>query len=733
MSESTRKTGTSLLRWACVPHALVLYLSILSVLFNSCDTVDRSKFRTCDQSGFCKRQRAVKEGYSKYKVDLSNGQVSSDKVTFSVVNPDGGHKYILQIIAYDGVFRVKFNEESPLHPRYEVEHALLPDLKTTSMQVSKGSDSWTLTIGENAVAQVFGDPLRVDLFSQGKKVAVFNGRSTLKFEHLRQKPDVNEEPKEADDSENDVVESSMWEESFGGNTDSKPRGPESIAADIDFPLTQSLYGLPEHADTFMLKDTTNSDPVRLYNLDVFEYELDNVMALYGAIPYVIAHSPEATVGVLWLNAAETWVDVGVSKGGLVDSIVNLVGGSEENKEGRTRWMSESGIIDTFFFMGPKPADVIRQYGKLTGTTPLPQMWAIGSHQCRWNYNDEDDLLSVDANFDKYDIPYDSIWLDIEYTDGKKYFTWDHHKFPHPVEMINNISSKGRKLVTILDPHIKRESGYFLHEDATNQDLYVKDKNGKIYEGWCWPGSSSYLDFFDPKVRQYWASLFALDKFPSTLDTYIWNDMNEPSVFNGPEVTMPKDMMHYGNWEHRDVHNLYGLMHIMSTFEGLLQRSENRLRPFILTRSHYVGAQRYAAVWTGDNKADWGHLKISIPMCLSLSISGMSHCGADIGGFFHNPDAELMLRWYQTAAFQPFMRNHAHIETKRREPWLFGDQITSMIRSVVRKRYALLPYWYTLFYENEKTGMPPMRPLWLQYPDDVNTFPIQDQYLIGKCF
>ena len=169
-------------------------------------------------------------------------------------------------------------------------------------------------------------------------------------------------------------------------------------------------------------------------------------------------------------------------------------------------------------------------------------------------------------------------------------------------------------------------------------------------------------------------------------------MNEPSVFNGPEVTMPKDLVHHGGWEHRHVHNMYGLMNVMSTFEGHLLRSDGKRRPFILTRSAFAGAHRYASIWTGDNKADWGHLKASIPMCLSLGLAGFAHCGADIGGFFHNPEPELILRWYQAAVFQPFVRNHAHIETKRREPWLFGDKITALIRSAVRKRYALLPYW-----------------------------------------
>lgn len=272
------------------------------------------------------------------------------------------------------------------------------------------------------------------------------------------------------------------------------------------------------------------------------------------------------------------------------------------------------------------------------------MFSLGYHQCRWNYNDQEDVIQVNDNFDKYDMPMDVMWLDIEYTDSKKYFTWDTRKFPNPLDMIQNLTTKGRKLVVIIDPHIKRYTGYFLHNDATSMGLYVKDRDGKDYEGWCWPGSSSYLDFFDPKVRQYYIDLYDVNKFQGTSnDVHIWNDMNEPSVFNGPEVTMPKDLVHYGGWEHRDVHNINGLVHTIATYEALIKRSGGSLRPFILTRSFFAGSQRFAAVWTGDNTAEWEHLQVSYPMCLSLAISGISFCGADIGGFFKNPNSELFIR------------------------------------------------------------------------------------------
>lgn len=187
---------------------------------------------------------------------------------------------------------------------------------------------------------------------------------------------------------------------------------------------------------------------------------------------------------------------------------------------------------------------------------------------------------------------DVVWLDIEYTDEKKYFTWNPKEFSDPLEMVHNLTEKGRKLVVIIDPHIKRDPNYFLHNDATSKGLYVKNKEGRDYEGHCWPGASSYLDFFDPKVRSYVMELYNFEKFNGTTkDVHIWNDMNEPSVFNGPEITMPKDLKHYGGWDHRDVHNIYGFMNTMTTYEALIKRSNGLLRPFILSRSHFAGSQR----------------------------------------------------------------------------------------------------------------------------------------------
>ena len=499
----------------------------------------------------------------------------------------------------------------------------------------------------------------------------------------------------------------IWEEKFGDHLDSKPYGPMSVGMELTFPSSSHLFGLPEHASSTQLKTTSGVDghhyykePYRLYNLDVFEYELDETMALYGHIPLVVSQSIKTgTAGAFWFNPTETFVDV--------EETPNA--GSD--LDSRTHFMSESGIVDLFLLPGPDPAALYSQYARLTGRMQLPPIFSLGYHQCRWNYRDEADVYFVHSKFEELDYPYDVLWLDIEHTDGKRYFTWDDKTFPNPIEMQNKLASQGRRMVTIIDPHIKRDPQYYIHKEATALGLYIKDKNGdKDFDGWCWPGSSSYLDFTSEKVRNWWAEQFNYDKYKgSTPELFTWNDMNEPSVFNGPEVSMQKDILNVNKVEHREWHNLYGMLFQRSTAEGLTQRNEGaNIRPFVLSRSFFAGSQRYGAVWTGDNAAEWSHLEVASPMLLGLNVAALSFVGADVGGFFGNTDAELMTRWMQAGAYQPFFRGHAHHDAKRREPWMFGDETMMRLRHAAMARYALLPFWYTVFWQAGVSGMPVMR-------------------------
>lgn len=461
--------------------------------------------------------------------------------------------------------------------------------------------------------------------------------------------------------------------------------------------------------------------------------MNSPMTLYGAIPFMQAHKKDSTVGVFWLNAAETWIDIVKTK----SSSNPLSLGIGSHTDTQTHWFSESGLLDVYIFLGPTPKDVVHSFTELTGFTQLPQHFAIAHHQCRWNYVTDEDVKDVDRKFDKHRIPYDVIWLDIEYTDGKKYFTWDPLTFPKPLEMQKQLDDHERKLVAIIDPHIKNEGGYPVVDELKAKDLAVHNKEGNIYEGWCWPGSSYWVDCFSPAARKWWASLFQYSKFTgSAHNLWLWNDMNEPSVFNGPETTMPKDNLHHDNWEHRDVHNLNGMTLVNATYEGLLARNKAEekaggVRPFVLTRSFFAGSQRLGAMWTGDNQAEWSHLEASLPMILSLGVSGYPFAGADVGGFFGNPSKELLTRWYQAGAFYPFFRAHAHIDTRRREPYLQPEYERGIITQALRLRYALLPTWYTAFHAASTSGAPVVQPMYYVHPSDTKGFAIDDQMYLGS--
>ncbi len=433
--------------------------------------------------------------------------------------------------------------------------------------------------------------------------------------------------------------------------------------------------------------------------------------------------------MFWLNAAETWIDVLKTK--ISSNPLSLGIGAKTTTQ--THWISESGIMDVFVLLGPTPSELNKKYGELTGYQQLPPQFAVGYHQCRWNYVSDEDVMDVERKFDKHNMPVDVIWLDIEYTDKKKYFTWDPLAFPNPTKMHKQLDKHQRKVVLIIDPHIKKADDYPVVQELKSKDLAAHDKDDKQFEGHCWPGASYWIDCFNPAAISWWKSLFKYDRFVGTgPNTFIWNDMNEPSVFDGPENTMPKDNLHHGKWEHRDVHNLNGMTYHNATHEALRERKKGELRrPFVLTRSYFAGSQRLGAMWTGDNVASWDHLAAAGPMVLSHGIAGFPFAGADVGGFFGNPDKQLLTRWYQAGAFNPFFRAHAHIDTRRREPYLLGSPHSDIITQTLRLRYSLLPAWYTAFHESSTTGAPIVRPNYYVHPADESGFAIDDQMYLGS--
>ncbi|PPR00069.1 hypothetical protein CVT24_008971 [Panaeolus cyanescens] len=735
---------------------LALYLTQETFAFKAHD------FKTCEQSGFCRRGRALaarsKEAKSSwvspYSVDPASVNVSADQAVFtagvkSSLYPD--INFGLEVrIQEDGVARVRMDEIGGLRKRYDeaASWALIEEPKLSR------DIKWTT--GKQDIRAVYGDkkdiqvivaynPLRISLVRNGKEQVVLNDNGLLHMEHFRTKqepPAIAEGTEETPSDDSQVVmqvenprawfegdkEDALWEETFGSWTDSKPKGPESLSLDINFPNHNVVYGIPQHATNLALPSTTGegakySDPYRLYNSDVFEYLADSPVSLYGSIPLMHAHSADSTVAIFNAVGSDTWIDVSHAS----------------DKSTETHWVSESGIMDVFILPGPTPADVFKQYARLTGSTVMPAHWSLGYHQCRWNYVSTDDVRGVQKRFDEEDMPVDVFWLDIEYADDHKYFMWNEKTFPDPVEMTNDVAANGRKMVVIVDPHLKRANDYPAFQAASELGILVKPKSGEgEYEGWCWPGSSSWTDFFNPAAWDWWKSMFKTQSpdgkwswTKSTTDIHIWNDMNEPSVFNGPEISMPRDNVHYGGWEHRDVHNINGMLFSNLTSQAVAERTDPPQRPFVLTRAFYAGSQRFGAMWTGDNLGTWEHMAVGIKMVLANNLGGFSFSGSDVGGFFGNPEPEMLVRWYQVGAMAPFFRAHAHIDTKRREPYLLEPKYKDIVKGILRLRYTQLPIWYTAFRETSVTGLPVLRPQFVMFPKDKTGFTIDDQYYIGS--
>ncbi|CCC10772.1 hypothetical protein SMACR_04391 [Sordaria macrospora] len=770
--------------------AYLCLASALTGLFVPAVAVKEHDFKKCDQTGFCKRNRAFADHVlsntaweSPYNIIAESASFKGGQLQATILKTinDAGEAVRLPITVSfleSGTARVTVDEEKRQKGEIELRH----DSKARKERYNE-AEQWVivggLTLDKEAkvdyedktqITVQYGPeskfeatikfaPFSIDFKRDGATHIKLNDKGLLNMEHWRpriesppapEKKEGEENSSEAETTETAETaettaaqipeaypgedQNTWWDESFGGNTDSKPRGPESVALDISFVGYDHIYGIPSHTGPLSLRQTRGgegnyNEPYRMYNADVFEYILDSPMTLYGSIPFLQAHRKDSSVGIFWLNAAETWVDITKEK----ESKNPLALGIGSKTNTNTHWISETGLLDVFVFLGPTPQDLIRKYSELTGTTAMPQEFSLGYHQCRWNYVSDEDVKDVDRKMDKYNIPYDVIWLDIEYTDDKKYFTWDAHSFADPIGMGKQLEAHGRQLVTIIDPHIKNVDGYTVSSELKSQHFAVNNKDGEIFEGWCWPGSSNWVDGFNAAARKWWATLFKYAKFEGSMrNTWIWNDMNEPSVFNGPETTMPKDNLHYGNWEHRDLHNLNGLTFHNATFEALKSREKGEYRrPFVLTRSFFAGSQRLGAMWTGDNQAAWDHLEGSIPMVLSQNIAGFPFSGADVGGFFGNPEKELLTRWYQAGAFYPFFRAHAHIDSRRREPYLAGEPYTTIIAAALRLRYSLLPSWYTAFRQSYLTNEPIVKPMFYTHPNEEAGFAIDDQFFVGN--
>lgn len=493
-------------------------------------------------------------------------------------------------------------------------------------------------------------------------------------------------------------------------TPSYSNDPETgrTVASISIESGTSLYGTGECAGPLL----RNGFVTETWNYDAFGYGLGDPN-LYTSHPWVLAVRRDGSAfGVLADTTYRCEIDL---------------------RDGIT-FRAEGGDFAVIVIEGDSPQEVMLGLGKLTGTIAMPPKWAVGYHQCRYSYNPESRVKEVVNEFRARKLPADVIWMDIDYMDEYRVFTFDKEQFPDPKGLNDWLDTKGFSNVWMIDPGVKDEDGYFVSDSGDEHDAWVRDKDGNVYNGEVWPGVCVFPDYLNKDVRRWWASLYE-DFMAYNIDG-VWNDMNEPAVFNVETKTMPETNVHRADPElggtdtHDRYHNVYGMQMIRATREGVMATNPDK-RPFVLSRANYIGGHRYGATWTGDNSANWAHLDMSIPMSLNLGLSGQPFVGPDIGGFAYNGDGELFQRWMGFGTLFPFSRGHTAKGNIDKEPWSFGEEVEATSRRALERRYRLMPYIYTLFKESAETGMPIIRPTFFADPADMALRSEDDSFLMGS--
>ena len=470
----------------------------------------------------------------------------------------------------------------------------------------------------------------------------------------------------------------------------------------------SLYGTGENTGPLL----RNGKSVTLWNTDNYEFRKDEGKRLYQSHPWVLGVNSDGTAfGIIADNTWKQQIE-------LTDSI---------------RFISEGPAFRIIIIKRESPQEVIKSLASLVGKMALPPLWSLGDQQCRFSYVPDTRIKSVADTFRIKKLPCDVIWMDIDYMDNFKVFTFDKKKIPNPKEVNDYLHSKNFKSIWMIDPGIKAEKGYSVYESGSDGNHWVLNKEGKEFNGNVWPGKCAFPDFTRPETRAWWGDLYK--NFMATGIDGVWNDMNEPSVFDGPDGTMPEDNYHRGGGDlvagsHLRYHNVYGTLMIKASREGIMKVNPDK-RPFILSRSGFLGSHRYGATWTGDNSSTEEYMKLSVPMSLNLGLSGQPFSGPDMGGFTKNATPELFGQWIATDAFFPFMRGHASNDANNKEPWAFGQEIENVSRTALNRRYRLLPYLYTLFYESSKAGVPVMQPVFFADVKDTTLRKEDQAFLVGS--
>lgn len=571
--------------------------------------------------------------------------------------------------------------DSAIRFRYATEHVFEPDFSYAI------SDDVSLGYNELDVKE----ELPEYVITTGK-IKIYVKKSNLKIQITDLEDNIiNEDEK-----------GFHWEESYdyGGNIVKMSKVTQSA---------ESYYGMGDKASHTNLKGKR----VNNWNTDSYAYGKDQE-PLYKSIPFYVGLNKDIAYGIFFDNSFRTHFDF-----------------AHERRTTTSFW-ADGGEMNYYFFYGPKISQVVEAYTNLTGVPELPPLWALGFHQSKWSYYPEKNVKDIASKFRELKIPCDAIYLDIDYMEGFRCFTWDHQRFPNPKKMVEELQQDGFKTVTMIDPGIKIDRDYWVYQQAMDNGFFCRRADGPHFKGKVWPGECKFPDFTDPEVREWWGGLYK-EMIADVGVHGVWNDMNEPAVMEVPSKTANLDVRHDYDGHpcsHRKAHNIYGMQMIRATFDGIKKFSFPQ-RPFVLTRAGYSGTQRYCATWTGDNVATWEHLWIANVQMQRMCMSGYSFVGSDIGGFAEQPNGELFARWVQLGVFHPFCRVHSSGDHGEQEPWSFGTEVTDIVRKFIELRYELLPYLYTMFYKYIKEGLPMLQSMVFYDQEDTQTHFRTDEFLFGE--
>ncbi|GAB4545420.1 MAG: glycoside hydrolase family 31 protein [Phycisphaerales bacterium] len=451
-----------------------------------------------------------------------------------------------------------------------------------------------------------------------------------------------------------------------------------------------------------------------WNTDWPAYTDENP-CLYQSHPFVYCVRPDGTAfGVLFDTTWRCEIDL------------------EDPRAIRVR--AEGPVLAVYVFEASSPQQLSERISEFTGRTPMPPRWALGYHQCRWSYYPSGRAMRIAEEFRERRIPCDVLWFDIHYMQDYRIFSFHGQRYPDPASTNERLHAMGFKTVWMIDPAPKVDEHDAVYTSGKEGDHFTLASNGEPFVGSVWAGPSCFPDFTRAETRAWWGDLYKA--YMATGIDGVWNDMNEPSVFDTVSKTMPELCWHRGDetmpaGPHAMYHNVYGMLMVRASRDGILKANPEK-RPFVLTRSNFMGGHRYAATWTGDNSATWKDLGRSISMVLSLSLSGQLISGPDIGGFMDDTegDPELFARWMGIGALLPFARGHAAEGTIDKEPWSFGKACEDTCRRAIETRYKLLPYLYTCAWHAHASGAPIAAPVFYADPTDASLRDEDRAFLIG---